>query len=551
MTDRSDLRVMSDRERNMRERLLKDDEAYFRSVLKILPKSDIETGARELEFFNVNQAQRFVNQQLDKQEAAKTWVRAIILKGRQQGISTDINARYYKKTTTQRGQTTFMLTHSQEATDNLFEMFERFHENCNILWKAKVGKSNSKEMTFPRMASKYQVSTAGSKETGRSATITNVHGSEVAFWKDGDMHLKGLFQAVPLAPGTSIILESTANGVDNVFYKQWQLAEKGLSDFIAIFVPWYWQSEYARPVPPDFKLQDDAESTPDDELTEAEYARTYKLNDAQMYWRRLKIIEMGGGDSGYFGFKQEYPATAEEAFQSSSGMSLLSRRDVIKARKSTVATAGDLIMGFDPAGETDDADRSMLIRRRTRRLFDPQSFPGSNTMQLAGLLYKIIKAEKPVKFFIDVGGLGKGIYDRLMEMDLPPGVVVAVNFGEAAIDSEAYVNRRVEMAYSLVDWLADPGGANIPDTDEVQADFLATPSDDPDSNQRKRLKSKKWMRSNGIRSPDIFDASILTFALPVGSAHQTIGQSQVDYDVYQGGYENAAIGNANWDGDVF
>lgn len=551
MTHQTDERQLTDRERNIRARLMKDDEAYFRAVLKILPKSDMETGTRELEPFNVNQAQRYVNAQLDKQEAETGMVRAIVLKGRQQGISTDINARYYKKTTTSRGQTTFMLTHSQEATDNLFEMFERFHTNCNILWKAKVGKSNSKEMTFPRMASKYQVSTAGSKETGRSATITNVHGSEVAFWKDGDMHLKGLFQAVPLAPGTSIVLESTANGVDNVFYQQWVLAEKGLSDFIAIFVPWYWQTEYRRALPADFRLSDDKESVPDDEFTEAEYAAAYKLNDAQMYWRRLKIIEMGGGESGYFAFKQEYPATAEEAFQSSSGHSLLSRRDVVKARRSNVATPGDLIMGFDPAGETDTADRSALIRRRTRRAFEPQAFHGKNTMQLAGLLHKIIKAEKPARFFIDVGGIGKGVGDRLLEYDIPPGVVVPVNFGEGAIDSEAYINRRVEMYYELDNWLKDPGGANVPDTDEMQADLLATVSDDPDSNQRKRLKSKAWMRKEGIRSPDFADALALTFALPFGSKAQTVGNSNVEYDVYEGGYDDNLVGNSNADYDLW
>jgi hypothetical protein len=541
---------ISPREAAIRRRLLADDEAYFRACLKILPKPD-QVGRRELCPFVLNEAQRYVQSKLDAQLAEVGYVRAMILKGRQQGISTFVGARYYKKTTTQRGQNTYIITHSQEATENLFAMVQRYHDHNNPLWKPRVGKSNAKEFTFPGMSSKYQVSTAGSKEAGRSATLTNVHGSEVAFWENGETHLAGLMQAVALAPGTEILLESTANGVGNTFHKQWVAAEKGESDFIAIFVPWYWQSEYRRPVPPDFRLSDDPESVPEGELTEVEYARTFKLDNAQMFWRRRKIIELGGGEDGFYTFKQEYPATADEAFQSSSARSFIPRKAVLAARKSSVATAGDLIMGFDPAGESDDSDRSALIRRRTRRAFDPQAFSGKNTMQLAGLLYKIIKAEKPAKFFIDVGGIGKGVGDRLMEYDLPPGVVVPVNFGEGANDPEMYVNRRVEMYHELRDWLEQPGGANIPDTDEMQADLLATVADDDDSNQRRRLKSKKWMRQQGIRSPDFADALALTFAQPVSRMGQVVANSNIDFDVYSGDYDQAQVVNSEVDFDLY
>jgi len=66
-------------------------------------------------------------------------------------------------------------------------------------------------------------------------------------------HTKGILQAVPDATGTEIILESTANGVGNYFHQMWQKAEGGMSDFIAIFVPWFWQDEYKRQTSPDFK----------------------------------------------------------------------------------------------------------------------------------------------------------------------------------------------------------------------------------------------------------------------------------------------------------
>src|SRR5690606_13467416 len=108
-----------------------------------------------------------------------------------------------------------------------------------------------------------------------------------------------------------------------------------------------------RRIPEDFMLSEEPDNVPEGELTEYEYAKSYRLTNEQMFWRRMKIIELGSGDEGYWRFKEEYPATPDEAFQSATGQSFLSRRAVIKARKSNVATHGQLIIGVDPAGDTE------------------------------------------------------------------------------------------------------------------------------------------------------------------------------------------------------
>lgn len=535
-----------EKEMRVRRRLASDFLYYAPRALAILPKPD-DTGVRRLKKFEFNTAQEYIHQRMEEQRERVGYVRAIILKGRQQGASTYVGGRFYHKTTNNTGQRTFILTHQEQATQNLFAMTARYHENCPAAVRPLTGKNNAKELTFPALDSQYQVATAGSKGVGRSATLTNVHGSEVAFWENGEEHLSGLFQAVPLAPGTEIVLESTAKGVGNVFHSEWVKAEKGESDFIAIFVPWFWQPEYRRRLPKDFELSEDLESVPEGELTEYEYAKAYKLDHAQMYWRRMKIIELGTGDEGYWRFKEEYPATPDEAFQSSTGQSFLSRRAVVKARKSTVATHGSLIIGVDPAGDTAGADRFIIIRRMTRRLFNPERLKGLNTMQAARRIHSIIKQERPVKVFIDVGGLGKGVFDALMEMQGTHGIVEPVNFGSAAYDSENYVNRKAEMAWEFKAWLEDEAGANIPDDDEIQGDLLSSQADDPDRNQRKQLKSKKWMRSKGLKSPDFFDASCLTFAAPVvAMGMNRAGNSSTDFDPLadQGG-GNDWQGNSN------
>lgn len=528
---------MSERERRNRARLATDYLYYAPRCLAILPKPD-DQGRRVLKKFEMNPAQLYMHERMEEQKARTGMVRALILKGRQQGASTLIGGRFYHKTANNVGQRTFILTHAEQATQNLFDMTKRYHENCPAPVRPYTGNSNAKEMIFPRLDSRYQVSTAGSKGAGRSATLTNVHGSEVAFWEKGEEHLSGLLQAVPYAPGTEVILESTANGVGNFFHKEWVKAEKGEGDFIAIFVPWFWQQEYRRKAPEGFELRTSKESVPEGELTEYEYAKAFKLDNDQMFWRRMKIIELGTGDEGFYMFKQEYPATADEAFLTSSGHSFMPRSAVVKARKSDVATKGALIIGVDPAGDSDNADRFIIIRRMTRRLFNPERLVKLSTTQAARRLLTIIKAERPAKMFIDVGGLGKGVFDALMDYPGTHGIVEPVNFGEAAFDSETYVNRKAEMAWEFKEWIQDVGGANIPDDDEFQADILASVADEPDRLQRKRLRSKVWMRSKGLRSPDYFDASCLTFAAPVGGrAVASTINSSTDFDPLAGSFD--------------
>jgi hypothetical protein len=527
-----------------RRRLRSDFTFYAPTCLKIIPKPD-SSGARLPIPFTFNAAQQYIHDKIEEQRAAQGWVRALILKGRQQGVSTYVEARFYHKTSNRRGQKTFILTHQQQATDNLFTMVENYHKNTPPFVRPHLGKSNAKELEFDLLSSSYQVATAGSKGAGRSATLTNVHGSEVAFWENGETHLSGMLQAVPLAPETEVVLESTANGVGGIFHKYWVAAEKGQGDFIAIFVPWYWQPEYTRSLPPDFAIETDAESVPDGELTEQEYKDAYRLNDGQMYWRRQKIIELGGGDEGFYLFKQEYPATADEAFQAAqAGNSLIKRRYVVKARKSNVTSDTALVIGVDPGGEGEGGDPTSIFRRRGRRAYNPQQFTKLNTMQIVALLYRIIKTEKPARMFIDVGGLGAGIFDRLMELEGTQGIVIAVNFGEAALDPTRYKNRRAEMHWLLKDWLEEPGGANIPDDDNVAADLMASIIAPAGSDQLRLLRSKEWMRSKGIRSPNHADALALTFALPINVDYAQNTSSATDFDPISFAVGGGGIGSS-------
>lgn len=497
---------LSDRERAIRVKLKTDFTHYSTRCLKVRPK-DPRAGNVPLV---LNRAQQYLHDSLEDQRSKTGKVRALVLKGRQQGISTYIGGRFYWVTTHGRGIRCFILTHEQDATDNLFTMVSRYHDNCPALVRPQTGASNAKELYFDRLESGYAVGTAGTKAVGRSQTIQLFHGSEVAFWPNAGTHFAGVVQAVPDLPGTEIVLESTANGVGGEFHERWQQAERGEGDYIAVFIPWFWQEEYTRPVPDDFEPTDE----------EREYMGLHGLTLGQVAWRRNKIAEL----KDPILFKQEYPATAAEAFQMSGHDSYIPADLVMRARKNDCEGIGPLVIGYDPAWK--GADRHAMAFRKGRKVEKLVCRERLDTMQAAGWCKQVIDTEKPDRMFIDVGGVGAGVYDRLMEMGYD-GVVTAVNFGSAPLEPQplddngrpkgGYLNRRAEMWGKSKDWLNEPAGVSIPDTDTLQADACA-PGYKYDSLTRLQLESKDDIRKRGLKSPDEWDAVALTFAEPVVSA---------------------------------
>lgn len=488
---------MDENEFKIRKRLHDDLEHYALKCLKIRTKS----GA--IEPFVFNKAQRYIHERLEQQLKDTGKVRALILKSRQQGSSTYIGARLYHKATYNKGHQAFILTHSLEATNNLFKMAKRFYEHTPLAVRPDVSTSNAKELVFGGLDSGYKLGTAENKNVGRSSTIQLAHLSECAFWNNAADHALGIMQAIPSSPGTEVIMESTPNGVGNYFHQQWQLAESGVSDFIPIFIPWSWQEEYTKPIVDVFNR-----TIEEDELKEL-----YNLTDEQLNWRRSKIIELSvNGADGVSAFKQEYSLNAIEAFRLTGEDSFIPSDMVMRARKARLEKYGPLLLACDPARFGDD--RTGIIRRQGRVAFGLESYSKKDTMEIVGILRNIILEEKPAKVFIDVGGLGAGIVDRLREMfgDL----IVGVNAGSSPLDARKYANKRAEMWALCKEWLNDEGGAQIPDSDSLHADLCGIRYK-VDSNSRLVMEQKAEMKKRGVRSPDESDSLCLTFAMPISA----------------------------------
>lgn len=288
------------------EAILTDDELYFEACLQIRTK---EQG---LQPFKLNNVQRIVHAKCEEQLARTGKVRLIIPKARQMGISTYVGARFYKKTSTNKGVRTQIITHEDDATQNLFGMAKRYHENCLPDFKPQTSASNANELAFGRLDSGYKIATAGARSAGRSSTIQCLHASEYDFWPDAtaDEVWTGLSEAIPNADNTEVIIESTAKIPGGRFHRAIKAAIAGESSYEVLFLPWFWHEEYIAAPPEGWEPP----------KAFKEYGQLHGLSLDRLYWAWLKNRDQAmnyatSPDEFTPDFKREYPATIDEAFE--------------------------------------------------------------------------------------------------------------------------------------------------------------------------------------------------------------------------------------------
>ena len=488
----------------------------------------------ELVPFRLNIAQRYLHQRLEEQKRKKGWVRCVIVKGRQAGISTYVSARNYHLVTRNPGLSASILAHEATATDNLFGMVRRFHKNLNAALRPVVDKDNPRQMTFPGLNGKYSAATAGNEDAGRSTTSQLVHWSEVAYSENAAAIIDSMVQGVALIAGTEIILESTANGPMGAYYEICQAAMRGIGDYIFVFLLWYWQEEYER--------DDTGETLTEEEekYIETHFQKLFPFSTApishararrKVLWRRGKILELAplNPQVGAAKFRGIYPSNPIEAFLSTA-IGEVRADAIVAARANDQKLPFDEMMprigGLDPAGEGQRADRSILVIRQGCVLEKCYRFAGLNSMQLVGRVVRLLEVERLDMLFVD-NGYGKQLVDRLHELGFARRVI-GVWFGQGTDFPEKYTNKRSEIHLLGADWV-NGGHVSIPDGPEVQldantwlcsgdqvhADLAALPMHKEESGGKHRIASREELIKLFGQSLDIFSGFGLTFSFPV------------------------------------
>jgi len=188
------------------------------------------------------------------------------------------------------------------------------------------------------------------------------------------------------------------------------------------------------------------------------------------------------------------------------------------AREVYVDRADPLIMGVDVARGGTDSTVLRFRRGRDGRSIPPVRLQVRDTMEIAARV-----AEQRTRWgvdtvFVDGGGVGGGVCDRLRQLGVP---YIEVQFGGKAdggarIEGEVFANKRAEMWGAARAWLK--AGA-LDDDATLRADLIGPEYGYVlrDGRDAILLESKDDMRERGLASPDDADAFVLTFAYPVSA----------------------------------
>jgi hypothetical protein len=168
-----------------------------------------------------------------------------------------------------------------------------------------------------------------------------------------------------------------------------------------------------------------------------------------------------------------------------------------------------VVFGVDIARFGDD--QNAVAIRQGRKVEPLVKWRGIDTMQTASRVVDLYEAIKPDMIFVDGGGVGGGVIDRLRQL-LPKEKVTEVNFGSTSFKPKKYFNKRAEIWGEMKDALV--AGIEIPDDNELIRE-LTSVEYGFSVEQKIQLEHKADMKRRGLSSPDCADALALTYAATV------------------------------------
>jgi hypothetical protein len=259
----------------------------------------------------MNHAQRDFLQRCEDQLNETGRIRACVLKARQIGLSTIIEAIIFTLSVIYDHMNSLVVAHEKDAAEALLGMTRRYWETYlwNDMHEEKY--AGRTQLSWSDTGSNVQVATAKNLQAGRSRTIHCLHASEVAFYDDPETLMTGLRQSIPTNGLSAVFYESTANGVGNFFHRQCVQAMKGQSEYEFFFYPWHEHPEYTASFMPSSETAKYVLGDLDDEET---VLRGMGIPDDRLIWRRYAIENLCQGSVDKF--HQEYPTTPHEAFVS-------------------------------------------------------------------------------------------------------------------------------------------------------------------------------------------------------------------------------------------
>lgn len=183
------------------------------------------------------------------------------------------------------------------------------------------------------------------------------------------------------------------------------------------------------------------------------------------------------------------------------------------------------------------SDRSALAKRQTKQLLEKVKWwVKLDTMELASRIKHEYDTTpqwlKPLEINVDAIGIGAGVVDRLRQLELPARGI-NVSESPASVNADKYSRLRDELWFKALDFfqtrdckLPSEYGHVRPNEDDLVRELTTARYKYLPASGKIKVESKDEMRKRGMRSPDLADAFILTFAsdaiaLSVGSVGST------------------------------
>ena len=328
---------------------LKDDLPYFSRNFLI-----IKSKTKGTIHFVLNDIQLDFHYKIITRKRKGLPCKFVVVKARQLGLSTYIEARLFHRVLFEKAKNAFILGDKADTASSIFAMAKRYYDGLPQAFQIPLINNSSKMLAF-NTDSLFRVGTAGADVIGRGTTNNFFHGSEVGFWKNASEIVSGILQTIPEDLDSEIFLESTTNGTtgDGLYF--YEMANTGLdekSEFQTIFYPWFRNKEYRKQL---------IEPIKHDEYEEF-LVKTYGLDDEQLFWRRNKLQNEFKKREHLF--KQEYPSSLNEAFLKNDN-SLIPNEYLERARVNRGLTGNGMpiVIGVDPARSS---DRTIITIRQGR-----------------------------------------------------------------------------------------------------------------------------------------------------------------------------------------
>lgn len=285
--------------------LVSDIENFSKAFLRIYDKN------KEIVPFVFNPIQQDIS---NKIKAGRN--RIVVIKSRQQGVTTLASALIYRQAITQKSDHQ-VLTYHQSATEDLRVLYANFRSLMETLPKnyhkyiPAIDRDSREIIRYTDTNSTIKIGTAnGRGQKGRGSTLSTVHFTEACFVSEAQRILNGAMQAVPKDSGL-VIIESTTNGASGYVYDLVQeimdIKDRGKTPYWELlFYEWFRLPEYKiRFTGIDHKQEFIEGMTEEETYVMQEHNLSYE----QMLWRNLKIQEIGRVN-----FQQEYPENIHTAF---------------------------------------------------------------------------------------------------------------------------------------------------------------------------------------------------------------------------------------------